>query len=708
MRRRIVGSAFWVATALILGLSIGTLADGVILPDHPEHGWLSIVYHDVSVTIRDGVVTTRVDQLFRNDTGRDVEGRYVFPLPSGAVVSSFTMWIDGEALEARILGADEARAIYEDYVRRAIDPALLEYVGRDTLSARIYPIPAGGERRIEITYSELLAADGGTYRYRYPLDTERFSARPLERVRISVDLETSVPLAAVYSPTHALGVVRSSESVATGLFEEFGVLPRQDFLLYYAVSADAMGMTVLTYRVPGEDGFFLLIATPPELSASMSAIPKDLVFVLDTSGSMYGDKIAQAKEAVRFVLENLNPDDRFALVTFSDAVRALPSELVPVTAANLAQATAWAKGIEAGGGTNIEDALSCAFSLFESNDRPRFVLFLTDGEPTVGEVDPATIAAHARAANVAEARMFVFGVGHDVNTVLLDQLAQENRGTTTYVVPGENLEVVLSGFYRKIASPVLADTQLTMDGIETFDVYPAVLSDLFRGTQLLVVGRYAGDGDARVTVSGNAGGASASYTTIQRFPSEAMANAFLPRLWAGRKVSHLLNQIRLYGENDELIDAVVDLSRRYGIITPYTSFLVDEGIESDEEAAEAVWRAAAAPASGASAVAGATSLKTLSESETVQAGGEGVRIVADRTYFLRDGVWADSEYADEGTIDIAIYSDAYFDLMTIVPWIGPHLGIGERVIVRVGDVFVAIGEEGRERLTDDIIEALTS
>jgi len=708
MQRRIVGSIFLATTALMMGLSVGALADGVIVPDHPEHGWLSILYHDVSVTIRDGVVTTRVDQLFRNDTGRDVEGRYVFPLPPGAVVSSFTMWVDGEALEARILDADEARAIYEDYVRRAIDPALLEYVGRDTLSARIFPIPAGGERRIEIAYSELLSAEGGTYRYRYPLDTERFSARPLERVTISVDLQTSAPLSAVYSPTHALGVVRTAEKAATGRFEDFDVLPAGDFLLYYSVSPAAMGTTLLTYRVPGEDGFFLLIVTPPALAAAAAAIPKDLVFVLDSSGSMSGRKIEQAKEALRFVLENLNPDDRFALISFSDVHRALQTELVPVSAANIAQATAWASGIEAQGGTNIDDALSLAFSLFEANERPRFLVFLTDGEPTVGEVDPATIAEHAAGANLTGARLFAFGVGNDVNTVLLDQLAQENRGTTTYVLPGENLEVALSNFYRKIASPVLANTALTVDGIEIYDVYPSVLPDLFRGTQLLILGRYRGEGEARVTVSGDAAGAATSYTTLQTFPASALEDAFLPRLWVGRKISYLLSRIRLYGESDELVDAVVSLSRRYGIVTPYTSFLVDGEVVSDEEAADAVRRAAAAPAVGANAVAGASSLKALSEAETVQASVEGVRIVEDRTYFFRDGVWVDSGYSDQETIGVVAFSDAYFELTEVVPWIGPHLAIGERVVVRVGSAFVRIGEEGLEELTDDVIDLLTS
>ena len=710
MQRRFFGPVLLVSICLVAALAISSMADGIILPDEPEHGWLSILYHDVEVTIRDGVATTHIDQNFRNDTGRDVEGQYIFPLPQDAVVSSFTMWVDGEALEARILDADEARAIYEDFVRRAIDPALLEYVGRDAVSARIFPIPAGGERRIEITYTELLTAELGTYRYRYPLSTERFSASLLDRVSISVDLETSIPLKAVYSPSHEMELVRSSETAAAVTYEDANVRPSKDFFLYYSVSADAMGMTLLTYRAPDEDGYFLLIVTPPEQAASETAIPKDLVFVLDTSGSMSGEKIEQAKVALRFILDNLNPDDRFAIVAFAETSRVLQTELVEVSASAISQAKSWISTLSASGGTNIDEALPLGLSLFEQSERPKFLVFLTDGEPTVGEEDPVKIAAHALEANDANARLFTFGVGYNVNTVLLDQLAQENRGTTTYVLPGENLEVTVSAFYRKIASPVLADIQLDIAGnssIDVFELYPVTLPDMFRGSQLLILGRYRGDGDVQISLSGNADGVETSFVTSESLPAVALEDVFLPRLWAGRRISYLLNQIRLYGENDELVEAIIELSTRHGIITPYTSFLVEDNDLSYEEAADAVRTSAAAPATGMNAVVGSSSLQALSEAETVQAEVEGVRIVEDRTYFYRDDVWTDSEYEDEETLDIALYSDAYFDLSEIVSWIGPHLALGEHIVIRVGNVFVQIGDEGLETLSQDELALLS-
>jgi Ca-activated chloride channel family protein len=687
-------------------LSLAAYSDGIIIPDEPDWGWLSIVYHHVSVTARDGVVMTAVDQCFRNETERSMEGRYIFPLPKGAVVTDFAMWVDGEKLEGQILAAGEARSIYEDYVRRALDPALLEYVDRDTLAARIFPIPPGEERRIKIEYAEVLDAEDGRYRYHYPLDTERFSATPLESVKVTLSLEASAPLKAIYSPTHPVTVEREDGHHATVTYEGKDLLPAEDFRLYYSVSPDEMGMTLFTYRAPEEDGFFLAVLSPQVGAFPSTVIPKDLVLVLDRSGSMYGEKIAQAKDALAFILRNLRPEDRFAIVAFSDAAEAQTSGLISVDAERVAQSILWVNAVEANGGTNIDQALRIAFSLFDSQEsgRARFLIFLTDGEPTVGEVEPLPILQRANQANTAETRLFVFGVGYDVNTFLLDRLAQENHGTSVYVGPGENLEAILSSFYRKIAAPALTSPQLRIDGIAVHDVYPVMLPDLFYGSQLLVVGRHQGSGDAHIVLSGEAEGTIFKYSYERTFPEVALTDSFLPRLWAGRKIVYLLDQIRLYGESEELVDTVVRLSTRYGIITPYTSFLIEEDRSyTAEEMRDAVKVAASAPSTGKQAVQGAASLRTLAERETVQDAGEAVRYVADRTFFLRGGIWVESTYSDEETIDIVLFSAAYFDLLALIPSIGPYLSLGDELILKVGAVYLCIGETGVEALTDGII-----
>jgi Ca-activated chloride channel family protein len=542
------------------------------------------------------------------------------------------------------------------------------------------------------------------YRYRYPLDTERFSARPLERVRVVADLSTSQPLAAVYSPTHALDITRSEARRATVAYEEHNVRPALDFILYYAVTPAEVGVSLLTYRAPGDDTFFLLIVSPPDLG-EISTIPKDIVLVLDRSGSMNGEKIDQAKTALCYIVENLNPNDRFAVLSFSDIASALYPTLIPVTSTAVAETTAWISDLKASGGTNIDLVLTQALALFDDAERPRFLVFLTDGEPTVGETDPARIATHALVANTTGTRLFAFGVGYDVNTVLLDQLALENHGTTSYVAPGEDLGLALSTFYRKIASPVLSDVSVAIDGIVTYDVFPRALPDLFSGTQLLLLGRATGIGAANVTVSGQTTLGFKSYTSSVSF-SASMTEPTLPRLWAGRKIAYTLDQIRLYGESDELVNEVIALSRQYGIITPYTSFLVEEDNLSAEAARDMVYRAAA-PASGAGAVQASSSLKSLAEDAAGPTTTEAVRIVGDRAYFLRNSVWTDSLYASQETLDIAAYSAAYFALIDVVPWIGPHLAVGDRLIVRVGTVYVRIAEEGTATMTESMISLLT-
>jgi Ca-activated chloride channel family protein len=690
---------------LVLGLAAGgamvARADGIILPDDPTLGWLSIVYHQVTVDLSDGVVTTHVDQAFRNDAPRPVEGRYVFPVPAGAVVSGFSMWVDGERLEAQVLTAEEARAIYEDYVRRAIDPALLEYVGRSTLSARIFPIPPFGERRIEITYTETLTAEEGLYVYRYPLNTERFSARPIEDVSVDVRLETSAPLRAVYSPSHEVTVDRADDRHARVLYRAEDALPSTDFLLYYAVSPDDLGMTLLTYRAPGEDGYFLAVLSP-SVAAQTVILPKDLVLVLDQSGSMSGEKIEQARAATLFVLDNLNPEDRFAVVSFSDVASALATALSPASSPSLGAAKEWVRRLEATGGTNIDQALATAFGLFDDAPRPKFLVFLTDGEPTVGEEDPAVLLAHAQAANRSQARVFTFGAGYDVNTFLLDRLSQDHHGTTVYVQPGESLEAKLSSFYRKIASPVLASPELQVAGVETYDLYPRPLPDLFRGSQLLVVGRYRGAGSASVNLTGDANGETAQFSYAKAFPDVALETSFLPRLWAGRKIAHLLDQIRLYGESGELVDEIIRLSTRYGVITPYTSFLIEEPPASAQAARQALGGNLAAAPSGQKAVQDATALRTLAEREAAPESGDRVKVIGDRAFFLRDGIWVESTYTDEATIDLASLSAAYFDLLTLVPDLGPYLALGNKVILKVGSTWVRIGDSGIEEFTGEV------
>jgi len=693
--------ALWLAAVILaLAAAMPVLADGVVIPDHPM-GWLTIVYHRVRVTLHDGVAKTHVDQAFRNDTPAPVEGTYVFPLSPGAVMEGFTLWVNGKPVAGAVLPADQAREIYLSYLRQSRDPALLEYVGRDAFRARVFPIAPGETRRIELEYTELLIPDAELFRYAYPLAIERFSARPIEEVRIEVDLAASYPLGSVYSPSHPLTVARTSPSAALGVYLERNVLPKKDFVLYYAFSETLVGADLIAYKVGEEDGWFLLLISPPPLTDA-PALPKDLVLVVDRSGSMEGVKMDQAKDAAQFIIEHLGPEDRFGVITFNEAVAALTEGLNLATSDRVAAAVQAVGTVSADGWTNIHDALRMAMSWFSPNGRPQYVIFLTDGLPTRGPTDTATIVREVTAANATGARLFAFGVGYDVDAHLLDLLAQENRGTTTYVKPDENLERALSAFYRKIAEPALTDLVLTVDGATAWDHYPRQLPDLFHGGQITLVGRYTGSGSATITLRASRGGTVETFVYPRDFPAHATEADFLPRLWASRKIGYLLDRIRLEGESDEIVDQIVELALRYGIATPYTSFLVAEDERAHFPPPDAFRMMSGAPAVGAAQAA-----KSMAEAEVVKA-PERVRDVGGRVFILRDTTWTESTYPEDApVVKVQYLSEAYWKLLEVLSDVGPILALGEEVIFRAGTVFVHVGAEGLTELAPEILAQLS-
>ncbi len=688
-------------------LAPAAYADGIVIIEPPPPAiapYLTVVYHHVEVTIEDQVATTRIDQVFRNDTDMTVEGTYIFPLPEQAAIERFVMYVDGEPLEGKVLTREEAREIYESIVRRHRDPALLEYIGRDTFQASIFPIAPDEEKRVQIEYHQILPVDQGLVEYVYPLSTERFSPEPIEEVVINVTLNSRQPIKAVYSPSHNVAIHRPDDYHATVSYEAQDLLPDRDFSLYYTVSADDIGLSLLTYRGPDEDGFFLLLVAPPVEAEDRQVVAKDVILVLDTSGSMQGEKIEQAREALVFVLEHLNEEDRFAILTFNSAVSVLTPELLP--AGQRDDLIAQVRRLEAAGSTDIHAALMKAFDLAKpSGDRPQIILFLTDGLPTVGELEPERILEDVRQRGHEQIRLFPFGVGYDVNSALLDALAQENHGASDYILPGENLEERVSTFYARVNMPVMANLSLDWGGIQVENLYPATLPDLFLGTQLILVGRYRNNGPTTITLRGTVNGQERTYRYEDlTFPAEDTRRDFLPRLWASRKIGYLLNEIRLHGENKEVIEEIVSLSLRYGIITPYTSFLVDETgrVLTEEGRREATdYMAAAAPTmapeAGKGGVDYSMEVRRLSESEGAYTGQatSGFRQVGDKAFLLADGIWTDTTYqVGVPTTQVTFGGESYFALLAAHPEWGKYFAIGERLIVVLdGVAYEVVAEE---------------
>jgi Ca-activated chloride channel family protein len=696
-------SLFIVMITLLIPTSV--FADGIIIPQPPicepfpcpmprPMVQLAIKYHHVEVEIEDQVATTRVDQVFRNDNDWTVEGTYVFPIPLGAAVDAFTLWIDGEPVQGEMLTKEQARQTYEEIVRTMRDPALLEYIDRQAVQASVFPIPPGGERRIQLEYSEILSADEELVHYRYPLNTEKFSTVPLEEVTIRVEIDGKLPIQAVYSPTHNVDLNRiSDEHVVLG-YEEYDVKPDRDFDLFFSIDQSQIGVNLMTYRdtqSEDPDGYFLLMLTPNIQVREQEAIAKDVILVLDKSGSMDGVKFRQAQDALKFVLDHLNPEDRFNVIAFSTGIAQYANRLR--SAEEASEAARWVDSLAASGSTDIHRALQEAIFLTDQ-ERPAIIIFLTDGLPTEGITETELIIENIRQSANSNVRLFAFGVGYDVDTYLLDTLAGENRGTTTYVTPEQAIDETVSGFYAKVSLPVLTDLELDFDDMVIYDAYPNPLPDLFAGTQLMLLGRYRGSGEVDLTLEGDILNDRVTYGYDNLEFRRQGGRDFIPRLWATRKIGVLLNQIRLQGADEETVDQIVRLSIRYGIITPYTSYLVTEpsaiGFEAqDEIVADALQDYMAAPM----AVTGEEAVgRAAAESEIREAGvapnlskdeAELVQFAGTRTFRWVEGVWVDTSY-DPGSMDtlkVPFLSEDYFELAQSRPDIGAALALGSRVIV---------------------------
>jgi len=692
----------------VLAFPLPARADGIIIPDPIPCDpipcpapipleQLAIRYHHVTVTIRDQVAVTHVDQVFYNPNSWQIEGTYIFPIPADAAVTNFVLWIDGAPVEGQVLDATQARQTYESIVATMRDPALLEYVGQGAVQARIFPIPPYGERRIELEYTQALPAEGGLVRYVYPLNTERFSVLPLESVSVSVDIQSSVPIRATYSPSHDIAVTQDNDNHTLAGYEATNVLPDTDFALYYSLG-ETQAFHVLSFRDPTDltdpDGYFLLMLAPG-VENDAQPIAKDLILVLDRSGSMEGEKFRQAQAALDFILDHLNENDRFNIIAFSTGTERYANTLRLASDAD--NARTWVSGLRAEGSTDINRALLEAVDMMNS-ERPTYLIFLTDGLPTEGVIDSQSILENFAETAPESLRLFIFGVGYDVDTYLLDSLAQGHHGTSTYVLPEDRLDEILSSFYTRISTPMLTNLELDFSGLTVFDQYPDPLPDLFAGSQVVVVGRYRDGGHVDVSLSGEVNNRTRSFTYPDQYFTEESASddvlESIPRLWATRKIGYLLNQIRLNGPNQELIDQIVRLSIRFGIVTPYTSYLVTEDMPLGAAEQERIGQeqfnmmttATPAPSYGQGAVQQAAEEGAMSSADSASApsaeAADVVRIVGSRTFILSDGVWIDTAFDPDRmqTIQVAFLSEDYYALVAARAELANAFALGIRVI----------------------------
>lgn len=581
------------AVVSVLASALSAGAQGLMIDRRP-HVPLNRAYEirDVSIDarVREQVAEVQVSQTFYNPGSTVIESEYLFPLPEEGAIQNFVLMVDGKEMPGRLLPKEEARRIYEEIVRTKRDPALLEYMGRGLFRTSVFPIPPGAERKVTLRYTQLLKRERDVVEFVYPLSTQRFTAKPIQRLNLAMRIESREPIKSIYSPIYDTAIRRDGEREAKVDLTLRDTIPTSDFKLVYTLAEGSIGATVLSYRPSdGEDGYFLLLASPQVKPADEKPRPKSVVFVLDRSGSMAGKKIDQAKNALGFVLNNLRDDDTFNIIAYDDRVEAFKPELQRYNSSSRDEAVRFVSNIREGGSTNINDALKTALGMLQDENKPNYVIFLTDGLPTAGETGELKIADNAKQANRMHARLFVFGVGFDVNARLLDRLSGGNSGTSEYVRPDEDIEKHVGAFYAKMTRPVLASISIDFQSVDVNRTYPRDIPDLFEGGQIVWAGRYRQSNRTKVTIAGKVGSEKRSLEFEADLAERGRGSSFdfVERIWAIRRVGFIIDQIDMNGQNRELTEELVSLSRRYGILTPYTSFLADERVNLHADAANA-------------------------------------------------------------------------------------------------------------------------
>ncbi|MBK6940574.1 MAG: VWA domain-containing protein [Planctomycetes bacterium] len=555
----------------------------------------------VDIDVVGQVATTTLRIALNNPTRVTQEIELMLPVPRGAVVRGFDFAGRAPAQSAEVLPAQRARALYDSIVSRAKDPALLEFADFDTLRSSVFPVNPGTGLVVKVVYEHVLVADGDRIDYTLPR-SESLGPNWIPWT-VEVRIRAPRPIAAIYSPTHAMTELRASPAEARLRLD--ATAAREPGPVRFSWLLEGKGLNATLYVHPDArigGGYFLLLCGLPPAPADAPKTKREVLIVLDRSGSMRGEKFEQARAAAMQILAGLEDGEWFNVLDYSSSVALFAAQPVQRTDDTIAKAKAYLERLVPDGGTDIQSALTCVLRQNHTSGTHPIVLFLTDGLPTVGITDEVRIRSDAVAENRHARRVFTFGVGHDVNAPLLDQVAIQSRAASTYVQPAENVEAKVSEVYRRLHGPRLAAPTLRVldeHGVaaphRVADIEPRALADLYDGDQILVLGRLRGEGDVVFEVEGDQLGQTATFRFPFRMHSTADDCAFVPRLWASRRIATLLDDLRMSGadpkvaltrgaQDGEIAREIYALSTEFGILTEYTSFLAQEGSVLADEA----------------------------------------------------------------------------------------------------------------------------
>ncbi len=552
---------------------------------------------EVKAEISGFISRVTVTQTFQNPFAEKIEAVYTFPLPNDAAVDDMTIKIGDRRVKGKIMERKKAQEIYDQAKKDGKVAALLEQQRPNIFTQSVANITPDAEIKVVISYVETLKYADDTYEFMFPMtigeryipssvnpeDAAKISpnskARPGHTVSMEVNLDAGVSIENVSSNTHLIETQQFSASQFIVKLKDETEIPNRDFVLKYKTAGVKIEDAILTHK-DEQGGFFTMILQPPDKVFPADTMPKEIVFVLDTSGSMDGFPIKKAKEAMRLSLENVNPNDTFNLITFAGNTRILFDKPVAATKENIEKAKKWLSDSDSGGGTEMMTAITAALAPSDSNDHVRIVCFMTDGQ--VG--NEAEIIAEVQ--KHPNARVFAFGIGDSVNHFLLDEISREGRGDVEYVGLKDNGSAAARRFYERVRNPLLTDISLEFQGIETDEVYPKLIPDLFDAKPVSIVGRYSKGGNGKVILHGKMQGQAFQREIAVSFPEQNAENDVLATIWARRKIADLTRRdytgLAKNQMAEELQRAMTGLGLEFRILTPFTSFVaVDDQIVTD-------------------------------------------------------------------------------------------------------------------------------
>jgi len=620
-----------VATLSIIGLSASRNSVTIASAQNGEtQGSLQVIdssgkpkavcplkHTDVKVEISGFLARAVITQEFENPFKEKIEAVYTFPLPQHAAVDDMTMLVGDRTVRGKILRREEAQAVYEAAKSNGQTASLLNQERPNIFTQSVANILPGEQIKISISYVETLKYEDGSYEFVFPMvvgpryipgneigtqtnangdgfapntdqvpDASRITPRPVPEgmraghdVSIDLTLDAGVPIDGLSSKAQEVDVERPDDHRAHVRLKDQATIPNQDFIFRYDVAGKKIADALLTHSsAPG--GYFTLILQPPERVTAEDVTPKELVFVLDTSGSMYGFPIEKAKETMKLALDNLYPYDTFNLITFSGDEHILFPEPVPATKENLAKAQAFLESRQGGGGTEMMKAIKASMDPSDAQGHVRIVCFMTDGY--VGN-DLEIIGEVQKHPN---ARVFAFGIGNSVNRFLLDNMAKYGRGEVEYVGLNDDGSAAARRFHERVRNPLLTDISIDWNGMSVADVYPRTIPDLFGAKPVILTGRYTGNGRGVIRLKGKMSDRDFVREIPVDFSSSQSQHDVLATLWARTRVDDLMSRdfkgAQQGNMQDDVKRAIIQLGLDYRLMTQFTSFVaVEEMIVTD-------------------------------------------------------------------------------------------------------------------------------